>query len=158
MTNSLVSVLLRFRQGTIGIAAEIEGMFHKIRVREEDRDSLRFLWWTNSYEDPPDVYVIQVHIFGAASSPCVANSTLRRVADDNAEDFSSSAIGATKGNFYVDDALPSENDEQSAIQLVQDMVDILAQGSFNLTKFTSNSKEVLNAVPSNKLSNQGLGL
>ena len=96
MTDSLVSVLLRFRQGTIGIAADIEGMFHQIRVREEDQDSLRFLWWTNSYEDPPDVYVMQVHIIGAAPSPCVANSTLRRVADDNAENFSPIAIAAVK--------------------------------------------------------------
>ena len=124
MTNSLVSVLLRFRQGTVGIAADIEGMFHQIRVREEDQDSLRFLWWTNSYEDPPDVYVMQVHIFGAASSPCVANSTLRRVADDNAEDFSPSSIAAVKRNFYVDDALPSENNEQSAIQLAQDLIEV----------------------------------
>ena len=115
MTNSLVGVLLRFRQGTIGIAADIKGMFHQIRVRKEDQDSLRFLWWTNGYDDPPDVYVMQVHIFGAASSPCVANSTLRRVADDNAEDFSPSVIAAVKGNFYVDDALPSQNDEQSAM-------------------------------------------
>ncbi|KAL9979137.1 hypothetical protein ACROYT_G016752 [Oculina patagonica] len=111
---------------TIGIAADIEGMFHQIRVRKEDQDSLRFLWWTNGYEDPPDVYVMQVHIFGAASSPCVANSTLRRVADDNAEDFSPSVIAAVKRNFYVDDALPSQNDEQSAIHLAQDMVNILA--------------------------------
>ena len=133
MTNSLVGVLLRFRQGTIGIAADIEGMFHQIRVREEDQDSLRFLWWTNTYEDPPDVYVMQVHIFGAASSPCVANSTLRWVAHDNAEDFSPSVIAVIKGNFYVDDALPSENDEQSAIHLAQGMVDVLARGSFNLT-------------------------
>lgn len=85
-------------------------MFHHIRVREKDQDSLRSLWWTNTYEDPPDVYVMQVHIFGAASSPCVAKSTLRRVADDNADDFNSSVIAAVKGNFCVDDAPPYEND------------------------------------------------
>ena len=117
MTYSLAGVLLHFRQGTIGIAADIEGMFHQIHAREEDQDSLRFLWWTNGYEDPPDVYVFQVHIFGAASSPCVANSTLWQVADDNADDFSPSVIAAIRGNFYVDDALPSENDEQSAIHV-----------------------------------------
>lgn len=61
-------------------------------------------------EDPPDIYVMQVHIFGAASSPCVAKSTLRRLADDNADDFNPSVIAAIKGNFYVDDAPPSEND------------------------------------------------
>ena len=89
----------------IGVAADIEGMFHQIRVREADQDPLRFLWWTNTYEDPPDVCVLQVRIFGAASSPCVVNSTLRRVADDNAEEFSPSVIVAIKGSFYVDDAL-----------------------------------------------------
>ena len=133
-------------------------MFHQIRVREEDQDSLRFLWWPNTYEDQPDVYVMKVHIFGAASSSCFANSTLRRVADDNADDFSPGVIAAIKGNFYVDDALPSENDDQSAIHLARDMVNNLARGSFNLTKFTSNSKEVLKTVPSDKLSNQRLNL
>ena len=53
---------------------------------------------------------MQVHIFGAASFPCVAKSTLRRLADDNANDFNPSVIAAIKGNFYVDDAPPSEND------------------------------------------------
>ena len=80
---------------------------------------------------------MQVHIFGAASSPCVANSPLRRVAKDNADDFSPNVIAAIKGNFYVDDALPSENNEQSAIHLAQDM---------------------LKTVPSDKLSNQRLNV
>ena len=121
MTNNLVAVLLRFRQGKIGIAADVEGMFHQIRVRKEDQDSLRFLWWTNSYDEPPDVYVMQVHVFGAASSPCVANSSLQRVADDNADAFGPSVVATVKKNFYVDDALPSANDEQSAICLAHDM-------------------------------------
>lgn len=43
--------------------ADIEGMFHQIRVREEDQESLRFLWWTNTYEDPLDAYVVQVYIY-----------------------------------------------------------------------------------------------
>lgn len=108
MTNSLVGILLCFRQGTIGIAGDIEGMFHQIRVRKEDQDSLRFLWWTNSYDEP---YIF----FGAVSPPHISNSTPRRVAYDTAEDFSPSVTTAVKRNFYVDDALSSKNDEQSAI-------------------------------------------
>ena len=57
------------------------------------------------------------------------------MADDNAEEYSSSVITAVKRNFYGDDALPSENDEQSAIRLAHDMVELLARGGFNLTKF-----------------------
>ena len=145
VANNLVCVLLCFRQRKIAFAADIEKMFHQIRMREEDQDSLSFLWWTNRYDNPPDTYDMQVHIFGAASSPCIANSTLRRVADNNAEEYSSSVITAVKKNFYVDDALPSENDEQSTISLAHDMVELLAQGRFNLTKFMSNSKRLLSA-------------
>ena len=71
----------------------------------------KVLWWRNNYHDPPDVYVMQVHIFGAASSPCIANSTLLRVTNDHDEDFNSS-VAAVKDNFYVDDALPSANDQE----------------------------------------------
>jgi len=44
MTNSLVGVLLHFRQGRVGLAANVESMFHQVRVRKEDQDALRFLW------------------------------------------------------------------------------------------------------------------
>lgn len=43
-------------------------------------------------------------------------------------------------------------------RLAQDIVDNLARGGFNLTKFTSNSKEVLKTIPSDKLSKPGLDL
>ena len=39
----------------------------------EDQDALRFLWWSDNYTQPPDVYVMEVPFFGATSSPCVAN-------------------------------------------------------------------------------------
>ena len=103
MTNSLIGVLLRFRQGNIGLAADVESMFHQVRVREQDQDALRFLWWTGSYDDPPGVYAMNVHFFGAASSPCVANSALRQAADDNANSFNPNVVEAIKKSFYVDD-------------------------------------------------------
>ena len=39
-TNCLIGVLLRFRQENTAIVADIGSMFHQVRVREEDRDSL----------------------------------------------------------------------------------------------------------------------
>lgn len=59
-------------------------MFHQIKVRPEDQDSLRFLWWIESVDEPPDEYVMSVHVFVATDSPCTAISILRKIADDNA--------------------------------------------------------------------------
>ena len=47
LTNSLLGVLLRFRQEPIAIMADIEAMFHQVYVTPRNRDALRFLWWPN---------------------------------------------------------------------------------------------------------------
>lgn len=38
LTNSIVGVLMRFREEQVALSADIECMFH-------DRDAFRFLWW-----------------------------------------------------------------------------------------------------------------
>ena len=157
-TNNLVGVLLRFRQGNVALSADVEAMFHQVRVTKQDQEALRFLWWTNSLDEAPDVYTMQVHIFGAASSPCIANSTLRRTADDNAESFGPEVVSAVKGNFYVDDCLASTKDEASASRLASDLVDILHQGGFRLTKFMSSSKRVLSEIPCQRRAKPELNL
>jgi len=86
-TNSLVEVLLRFRQENTALVADIESMFHQVKVREEDQDSLSFLWWDTSTTNSLDEYVMTVHIIGATDSPCAENASLKRTADDNVKDF-----------------------------------------------------------------------
>ena len=42
--NSLLGVLLRFRQDPVALVADIEGMFNQVKVPPEDAVALRFLW------------------------------------------------------------------------------------------------------------------
>jgi hypothetical protein len=42
--NSLLGVLLRFREYPTAIVGDIEAMFLQVKVPVEDTDSLRFLW------------------------------------------------------------------------------------------------------------------
>ena len=127
-------------------------------MREQDQDALRFLWRTGSYDDPPDVYAMNVHIFGVASSPCVANSSLRQAADDNARSFNPNVVEAIKKSFYVDDAFPSLSDEPSAVSLAADLSDVLERGGFHLRKFMSNSKNVLASIPAKRRASPELNL
>ena len=100
-------MLLRFREQRVGQAAHIEAMFHKCRIIEEDQPALRFLWRNLELQRKPDVYQMLVMIFGAASSPCMANFVLRKTAADNPENnaFSPDAIESVEKNFYMDDFL-----------------------------------------------------
>ena len=60
-TNNLVGVLLRFRQDRTAIVADIESMFHQVKVKEQDQDSLRFLWWDGGTDEHPIEYMMTVH-------------------------------------------------------------------------------------------------
>ena len=46
-------------------------------------------------------------------------------------------------HFYVDDLLKSVLNADESYQLIETVINMCAKGVFNLTKFTSNKKEVL---------------
>ncbi|XP_028415393.1 uncharacterized protein LOC114538415 [Dendronephthya gigantea] len=148
LTNSLVGVLTRFREEPIAFMSDIEAMFHQVRVRPSDRDALRFLWWPNgNLENPPEEYQMNVHLFGGTSSPSCANYALKKTAMDNASHFHDKTIETVKRNFYVDDCLKSVRDEEEAIKLSKELRELLSLGGFNLTKWLSNSRKVIESLP-----------
>lgn len=88
LANNLLGVLLRFRMKNIALMADIEGMFHQVKIPPKDRDTLRFLWWSDgNYDDDPQAYRMTSHLFGAVSSPSCANYALQQTARDHSAMF-----------------------------------------------------------------------
>ena len=143
LTNTLFGVLTRFRQEPVAIMADIEGMFNQVRVDPEDVDALKFLWWPNDdmSKDPIEMQML-VHLFGATSSPSCASFCLRKTAADQASDFQPETSETVNKNFYVDDLLKSVPTPEEAITLKDELKEMLQRGGFNLTKWSSNNKEV----------------
>ena len=134
LLNSLVGNLIRFRSGKVAIAADVKDHFHRVRVSSKDADSLRFLWKEDIFSpDPPDTYQMIVHIFGAKDSPACANYALKRVAEDNREDYSEAAYDTVMRNFYVDDLLKSVKSQEEAIKLSKELISMMQRGAFRLT-------------------------
>ena len=78
LTNTLLDVLLRFRQGKVAFTGDIKSMFFQVKVDPRDCDSLRFLWWpSNDLSKPAADYQMLVHLFGATSSPACASYALK---------------------------------------------------------------------------------
>ncbi len=44
LTSSIVGVLTRFHHEQVALAADVEAMFHQVRVSPDDYDAFRFLW------------------------------------------------------------------------------------------------------------------
>lgn len=101
---------------------------------------------------------MQVHIFGATSSPCCSNKSLRQTADDNEDKYGSEVAETVRRNFYVDDLLKSVQTTDQATILACNLIAMLKEGSFHLTKFLSNRREVLSAIPSQERANPTLNL
>ncbi|XP_041455129.1 uncharacterized protein LOC121407938 [Lytechinus variegatus] len=159
LTNKLIGVLLRFRQERIAIIADIEAMFHQVRVPPEDRDVLRFLWWPGgNLEETPKAFRMCVHLFGGTWSPSCCNFAMRRTAEDNHGQCTSDAAKVVQRNFYVDDCLVSLQDEEKAVKLATELRMLLQKGGFRLAKWLSNNPRVLQTIPLEDRAKQVAGL
>ena len=148
LTNSLVGVLTRFREDPAAFMGDVEAMVHQVSVPPSQYDYLRFLWWpVGNLEGGLQEYRIVVHLFGAVSSPSVANFALKRTVTDNEEQYGALVAETLRKNFYVDDCLRSANSEGTAVELIEDLRETCKNGGFRLTKFTSNRPAVLESIP-----------
>ena len=144
LTNSLMGVLLRFRQEKIAIMGDIATMFYQVQVPRSDRDCLRFFWWPNAdLENDSVAYRLRVHPSGAVSSPSCASFALKQTAKDNSELYGEASCEVVKKCFYVDDCLVAVSQEQEAAHLIKSTTALCREGGFHLTKWLSNSHEVL---------------
>jgi hypothetical protein len=149
LTNSLLGVLLRFRQNPIAFMADIEQMFHSFIVEAEHRDFLRFLWYKDNNPDGPIIdYRMKVHLFGNTSSPAVATFGLRKTANVGEAQFGSDAKEFVERNFYVDDGLKSLPTSEQSIDLLRRTKAMLATANLRLHKIASNDAKVTQAFPS----------
>ncbi|XP_074624387.1 uncharacterized protein LOC141882335 [Acropora palmata] len=121
---------------------------HQVRVPDPDCSFLRFLWWPDGkLSCTVEEYQMTVHLFGTVSSPTCSNFAVRKTAEDNAKDFSADAINTVRRNFYVDDCLKSLPSVEDAVSHVDELRSLLQRGGFRLTKWISNSREVLESIP-----------
>ena len=153
LLQSLVGVLLRFRQDDIALVSDIQSMFHQVLVKPEDRNYLRFLWWPkgNMSLSPVD-YCMKVHVFGAKSSPTCAIYALQQTAKDHAASYPAEVVQTVLQNFYMDDCLKSVPTVGQAVELAERLTDLLKRGGFRLRKWLSNDKRVLSKIPSEERS------
>ena len=141
----LIAVLMRGRRKKIAFTADIKEMFHQVLIRLLDQNSQRFLWRGMNRSDPPEVYVMEAMIFGAVSSPSIAQFIKNFNAHELEERFPGVERAIVK-QHYVDDYFDCEDTEEGAIELIQKVIAAHECGGFKLVKFTSNSEAVVQSI------------
>ena len=148
LTNQLVGVLIRSCQKQVAVIGDIEHIFYQVWVSEEHRSLLRFkLWKVGDRNNPPFDDEMGRHVFGSFSLPSCSKYALKKTANDKKLKYGLEAADTLNKNVYVDDMLKSVASVPDAITLVKNVRGICRAGGFRLTKFVSNSKELLMSIP-----------
>ena len=75
---------------------------------------------------------------------------MRKTADDQELNYSELAIDTLRRSFYMDDMIRSVKCVEDAKDLIPEMQKLLQEGGFDLGKFMSTSREVIETVPEEK--------
>ena len=79
--NSLRGVLLRFRRYPYAAKADIENMFHRFGIPDNQSTYVRFFWFRDNNPNKEIIeYWSKVHLMGKTSSPAIANLGVRYAA------------------------------------------------------------------------------
>ncbi|XP_070066971.1 uncharacterized protein [Drosophila virilis] len=138
---SLMGVLIHFRERPI----EVREIFYQVKVRLEDQPAHKFLWRDGDSSRFPETYVMQVMTFGASCSPALANYVKNRNAERLVADHPD-AVKAICKNTFVDDWLQLVDTGADMIQLAETVKRIHTSGGFEMRRWTSNSKQVIQAL------------
>ncbi|XP_046145659.1 uncharacterized protein LOC123988944 [Osmia bicornis bicornis] len=145
----VTSILLRFRQGSIGVGSDITKAFLQISLRPKDRDFLRFLW-----VDKEGKTVIIRHcrvVFGVSCSPfilgAVINMHLEKIIKsiENGSDvlLDRENIVKLSRSYYVDNCVTSLNSIDHLNKFIADSRKAMELANFDLRGWEYNGDDTL---------------
>ena len=151
LTENIFDVLLRFRVNQVALTGDVEKAFLMVRMTEEDRDVLRFLWVDDIDKPSPEIVVLRFTrvVFGVSSSPFLLNATIKHHIEQYKE-ADPEFVEKFLRSIYVDDLSSGAPEVDEAYELYLKSKLRLAEGAFNLRKFVSNCPELTRRIQCNE--------
>ncbi|KAL0810597.1 hypothetical protein ABMA28_010714 [Loxostege sticticalis] len=144
LQQDLRHILMRWRRHEICIVSDLVKMYRQVLVNKDHANFQRILWRDHPIE-PITHYKLLTLTFGTACAPYLAVKTLQRLAEDEQERWPI-ASQITKTDFYIDDLMTGCDTESQALQIYEEMSQLMTSGGFTLQKWTSNSKRLLQHI------------
>ena len=139
--NTLLGILLRWREEAIPIVGDIRKMFHQVRMEFLEQHCHRFLWRDMDSAREPDVYAILRVTMGDRPAPAIATEALFKTAEMFRDEYPRAAEFIL-GSSYVDDLIDSVPTPQEAVELAQETEYVLAQGGFRVKCWQSTTERL----------------
>ncbi|XP_018300724.1 uncharacterized protein [Mycetomoellerius zeteki] len=145
--DKLFSHLIRFRTYNYVISADIEKMYRQILLHEDDRRYQQILW---RKDGTIRTFQLNVLTFGVSSSPFLAIRVIKRLVEDERQNYPVTAdiIGS---HLYVDDLLTGAETIDEARKIRDEVTELLAHGGFVIRQWASNDERIINDLETNAL-------
>lgn len=143
LQQDLFDLITKWRQYQVGLTADVEKMFRQINLNEQDQQYQRIIW-RESPNEPIKEYQLTTVTYGTRAAPFLAMMTLKQLAKDEGDKYQGSqAKRALLEHFYTDDLVYGTHNADSAVQLISDLKQLLLSGGFNLRKWNSNCRQII---------------
>lgn len=142
--SDLLTIVLGFRLHKIVMTADITKMYRQVKV-EESQQSLQQILWRSNPTEPVKMFKLTTVTYGTASAPFLSTRCLNQIAIENRESNPvESKIILT--DFYVDDLMTGASTVEEAMRIQVKLIELLKCYGFELRKWCSNNKVVVNNV------------
>ena len=143
LQNQLWKVLVRGRFHPVAITGDIKQAFLQVRVREEDRDALRFHWFEDLATRRVTTYRFTRALFGLGPSPFLLGGVIEQHLDHHRAN-DPSCVEEIEKSLYVDDLISGGNTISEARRLKDGASEIFSKAHFTLHKLHSNVPQLEN--------------
>ena len=141
LQNLLWNVLVRNRLKAVAICGDLKQAFLQVRIKEEDRDVLRFHWIKD--KDPNKIEILRFTraLFGLVQSPFLLAATIEEHLK-RYEDSYPIEIAEIRQSLYVDDVISGGSTIEEAKHLKETAKSVFQEARFELHKWHSNVPEL----------------
>lgn len=141
LQNQLWKVLLRGRFHSVAIAGDIRKAFLQVRIREQDRDALRFHWLESKDPFRVRTYRFTRALFGLGPSPFLLGGVIQHHLN-TCRPTHPDRVAEIEQELYVDDLISGGGTIQEAKQKKATATEMFHQATFHLHKWHSNVTEL----------------
>ena len=148
LMNDLSDILLKLRRHKWVVCCDMQNMFLNIKVSPKDRKFLRLFYRSDPTQEL-EVFEFTVHVFGLASSPCVAMRVVREHASRHREKWPI-AEEALRKSSLVDDVWFTSSNVEPLERGIREIVELTASMGIQVHKWGANLEELIRHVPAHQ--------
>ena len=141
LQNQLWGVLVRTRFHPVAITGDIKKAFLQVRIREADRDALRFHWISDLESKRVEILRFTRALFGLGPSPFLLAGVLQQHLESCRGNYPE-VVREIERSLYVDDLIHGGPTVEAASLIKSTSTEIFSQAAFELHKWHSNAVEL----------------